>query len=322
MARVLLVINCQADASYQNREVLHSLYSDRFDGLAFAVNHSCPTDENYTNIVSHWQPAPLGPHNKCCCGDHAIGVHTFHPRLQAVAERADAYEFIVFAEDDCLLSPRLNSLRIQQLCANYDAVLPEIWLCDYADASWTWNPYAAYYSELEEVKRYFDVSRLGRHWANYSGKTFPPRSGVPMFAGFADFFILRTSLLREVVADWLVLEHMWHEIAIPTAILHHTDRIGPTKWLALWGDDRNRSLEDLMAMLHTVDWLHPVKASRYPSSRIRDAYRWIEVFSNVVDSGMKKGGVLWVYRRSPNVPTRHRSTPPWMILATRFASCH
>ena len=37
---------------------------------------------------------------------------------------------------------------------------------------------------------------------------------------------------------------------------------------------------------------------------------------------MKKGGVLWVYRRSPNVPTRHRSTPPWMILATRLASCH
>ena len=78
----------------------------------------------------------------------------------------------------------------------------------------------------------------------------------------------------------------------------------------------------------TRDLIHPrllnldARLIRLGYSDMKAVALQLEVFSNVVDSGMKKGGVLWVYRRSPNVPTRHRSTPPWMILATRFASCH
>jgi hypothetical protein len=36
----------------------------------------------------------------------------------------------------------------------------------------------------------------------------------------------------------------------------------------------------------------------------------IEVFSNVVDCEMKKGGVLLVYQVSPTGPRGQRSTPP------------
>jgi hypothetical protein len=279
MTDVLLVINCQEDASYQNRQLLHSLYSDRFD-VAFLVNRSCPTDERYTTIVSDWQPAPLDPDNRCLCvnpslGVHAIGVHTFHPRLKAVAETANRYEFVVFVEDDCLLSPRVNPVRIQQLCADYEALLLEIWLCDPVNAPWIWNPFAGRYSEREDVKKYFDVSRLRQHWRDFSGNILPDQSGVPMFAGFSDIFILRTSLLREIIADLPVSESMWHEIAIPTTILHHTGRVGPINGIALWGEDRNRSLEDSVAILRTADWVHPVKLSRYPASRIQDAYRTV-----------------------------------------------
>jgi|SRR5665213_1797238 len=280
MPRVLLAVNCQLDSSYQNREVLQSLYGDRFDAIAFVVNHSCATDKHYTNIISYWEPAPLGADNRCLCGnpfygDHSIGVHTFHPRLQYVADNAEDYEFVLFVEDDCVLSPRVTANRVQELCANYDAVLPGIWLCNPTDSSWVWNRRVERYSNREGVKKYFDAARLREHWRNFSGAPFPPQPGVPMFAGFADFFILRVSLLRQIIADLQALEQVWHEIAIPTAILHHTSRIGLAEGIALWGDDRNRPLNELIAMLRSVDWLHPVKLSMYPSSRIRDAYRAI-----------------------------------------------
>ena len=277
MASVLLVVNCQADASYQNRRLLHSLYADRFD-MAFLVNRSCPTDETYTTIVSDWQPSPLGPDNRCLCcpasaGDHAIGKHHFHPRLKAVAEMANPYEFVIFVEDDCLLSPHVNPLRVQQLCADHDAVLPVIWLCDLADTTWVWSRYAAFYSNQDEVKKYFDRSRLRQHWHDFSGAMLPPQSGVPMFAAYSDIFILRTSLLREIIADLPITEKMWLEIAIPTTILHHTGRIGLVKGCALWGEDRNCSPEEAIAMLRAADYVHPVKLSMYPASRIQDAYQ-------------------------------------------------
>jgi hypothetical protein len=281
MAEVLLVVNCQADASYQNRRLLHALYSDRFD-MAFSVSPTCPMDENYTNIVSQWQPAPLGPDNRCLCcppsaNDHGIGKHHFHPRLKAVAEAANDYEFVIFTEDDCLLSPRLNPGRVQQLCADHEAVVAGIWLCDPADTTWIWSRFVAPYSEREEVKKYFDCSRMGRNWQRYSGALLPPQSGAPMFAGYSDIFILRTSLLREITADLPITAEMWLEIAIPTMLLHHTGRIGTIKGVALWGEDRNRTPEEAIAMLRTADYVHPVKSSIYPASRIQDAYRAVAV---------------------------------------------
>ena len=282
MSRVLVAINCQSDFSYQNRELLQSLYGDRFDDLAFVVNDSCLTDKNVTNIVSHWRPAPLGPDNRCLCcpasvGDHTIGIHTFHPRLQYVAERANDYEFVLFVEDDCVLSPRLNAKRVQELCALTTPSCPA-----YGLAIRPMRPGFGIVTSKPIPK--WEKSRIistGLACGNI-GRAFPARRFLfnPMcqcspVIPISSFYAL--SLLREIIADFQALEQVWFEIAVPTAILHYTSRIGLTEGIALWGADRNRPLEELIAMLRPVDWLHPIKLLMYPSTRIRDVYRAISL---------------------------------------------
>jgi hypothetical protein len=252
------------------------MYGDRFPDIAFAVGETCERDDRCTNIVTRWRPRLVDHFCGACnpaYGPHPAGNLCFHPRLVEVAAAADGYEFVVFTEDDCVLAPRIDPTQIRRRCADMDAIVPFLSFCDRDDTSWVWTQHPTGYPAFDRVSDHFDRGRLLRHWAAFGGIPAPPVLYVPMFSGFVDFLVFRVDFIRRLVADLRVLEDVWHETAIPTAILHNTTRIGLADGVALWGAGRERSLEDLMGMLAAHDFVHPIKLSWFSDSEILDAYR-------------------------------------------------
>ncbi len=275
--RVLLVINYSLDFPYSNRHLLHEMYAHKFDGFALSVSRTCPTDAEFQHIVQSWQPTRF---INCPCGNrslktHSIHVHTFHSRLIDVAAFADGYEFVVFAEDDCILAPQLDAEQIRRRCEASDAILSPIRSCQRDDPDWIWASHQSGYPEYDTVSDQLDRQRLLANWAAYSNIAAPDDPRVPMFFGFCDWLVFRVSFLQSIVDDLRRLQDVWLEAAIPTAILHNTSRIGISNGLALWFGDRQQPLVDLMHKLRDHDFVHPIKLLDHSREEVLAAYRAI-----------------------------------------------
>lgn len=268
---VLLVLNCQADFSYGNRRTLARLYGDRFPDLLFTVGASCAIDPDFPTLATDWSPRLK--HNLCACCDpsvdpHPSGRHATHPRLARVAEYAASrgFEAVVFAEDDCLLGPSVDRDSILARLERHDALVPHLGLCDRDDRAWVWTRHPTGYPAFDAASSTLDRPRMLRHYAAFSGGFAPPILAMPMFGGFVDMLVFRTELLLRMAPDLIALQDVWHEAAIPSALMNRTARVGPLRGRALWGDDRDLPTESLFAMLHGDDYVHPIKLSRVAES--------------------------------------------------------
>jgi hypothetical protein len=278
---VLLVLNCQQDLSYANRHVLRALYGDRFPELAFAIAATCAPDIAFRNIATAWEPR-LRENICCACydladGRHPAGIHVTQPRLVEVARAAAAegFRYVVFADDDCILSPRLDPAEIRHRFAatGAEAIVPSLWFCDRDDDSWLWTRHPTGYPAFDAASARFDRHRLLRHWESFSGTKAPPVLYVPMFGGFVDWLAFRVDFLDRLVPDLLALADLWHETAIPTAILHQTDRISLADGAALWGADRHQPTDALFGLLADRDFVHPIKLRWIGADAALTAYR-------------------------------------------------
>lgn len=273
----LLVINCQQALSYDNRGVLTSLYGDRFPSMLFTVGGTCPIDPAYPTLATDWTPRLRD--NVCACCDpsrdpHPAGRHATHPRLARVAEyaRDRGHDLVVFVEDDCLLGPGVDDGSIRQRMEGRDALIPYVAYCDRDSARWVWTNHATGYPAFDVSARGFDRERMRRHYAAFSGEPAPPVLFTPMFGCFADMLVFRTELLAAMAPDLIALQDVWHEAAIPSALMHRTSRVDRLNGVALWGDGRERTRDELFGMLNVRDYVHPIKLSHYSASEARDAY--------------------------------------------------
>lgn len=271
----LLVINCQENRSYNNRKVLLALYGDRFPNIVFTVGASCAIDPDVHTLACSWEYRLKD--NVCACCDpnmdpHASGRHATHPRLVEVAKQAREFETIVFIEDDCVLSPKIDPDAIRERLGSNDALIPYVGFCDRDSTSWIWTRHATGYSAFDEAACKFDRARLLRHWSEHSGQIAPPVLYTPMFGGFVDILVLRVKTLLAMVPDLIALQDVWHEAAIPSALMHRTARIGTIQGHALWGADRDQPREALFEKLAQGDYVHPIKLSYYTEEQARACY--------------------------------------------------
>jgi hypothetical protein len=275
---VLLVVNCQRDASYGNRHLLTALYGGRFSEIVFTVGGTCPVDDAFRTIATSWEPALV--HNQCACcpadlpwGRHPAGLHHYHPRLARLAKEIPDYEYILFVEDDCVLAPWVDPDWVRRRCEAADALMVYLDFCDRDRQTWFWARHPAGYEAFDRVSSRFDRRLLLRHYAQVTGLAAPPVSYVPMFSAGSDGYVLRAELLRRMAADLEALAEVWVEAAMPTAILNHTTRIGPFDGLALWGDERDQPIEALFGALRDHAFVHPIKLLGQDERNVRNLYR-------------------------------------------------
>jgi hypothetical protein len=272
---VLLLVNCQHDYCYPNRHLLRRMYSERFARMVFVVNRSCRLDGGYEHLIASRWSQPGG--NVCICenpvyGRHSTHVHSFHSRLVDASRIEGDHEYVLFVEDDCLLAPWLNAAEVKRACDGYDAVLPPIRPCPRDNLGWVWTHHAAGYPAFDEVSPSLDLTRIVRNYEKYSGEK-PPRADSPcMFNGFVDCLIFRREFLHRIAADLTLFSNLWHETAIPIAILHHTSHIGVSHGAALWDEERQWPLAKAIGLLAVQEFVHPVKLSRYGAHELLAAY--------------------------------------------------
>lgn len=277
---VLLVVNCQRDASYGNRGVLAELYGPRFPNLVFSVGPDCPVDPRVPTIVTPWSPTLRD--NQCAAcpasepwGRHPAGIHNPHPRLVQVAREMGDHDHILFVEDDCLLAPRVDPGWVRTRLADADALIAYIDFCDRDDRRWVWGRHPTGYEAFDRLSDRFDRRRLLDHHAARTGLPAPPVGYVPLFSGFNDVLAFRAEFLRRIAPDLEALAEVWHEVAVPTILLHHTTRIGPFAGLPLWGPERDRPLDELCGLLAEHDFVHPVKLLGKDPCEVRRLYRGV-----------------------------------------------
>lgn len=271
---VLLIVNCALDSSYGNRRVLQAMYGDRFDGLVFTVSATCPVDPRFRTIAQSDSPPPR-PLCICCndeLGEHGALRHSFHWRLLAADPVAADYDFVLFTEDDCVISPHWDADRVRRCGEDSDALSPAIRPCSRDNPDWVWTRHAAGYPAFDAAAERLDHRRLASHWADYGGSSLLPAAEPVMFYGFCDFFVASRRIWRGLMQDLDALRQVWHEAAIPTSLLHQTPRIGVSTGLPLWGSDRERPLSELMGLLDEHDFVHAIKLSQYSEAEILAAW--------------------------------------------------
>lgn len=271
---VLLIVNCALDSSYGNRSVLQAMYGNRFDKLVFTVSATCPVDPHFPTIAQRDAP-PARPLCICCndeLGEHGALRHSFHWRLLAADPIAADYDFVLFTEDDCVISPHWDADRVRRCGDDFDAVSPPLRPCRRDNLDWVWTQHPAGYPAFDAASERLNHRRLAAHWADYGKSSLPPTADPVMFYGFCDFFLATNRIWRGLMEDLGALRRVWHESAIPTALLHQTPRIGVSTGLPLWGSDRERSLSELMGLLDEHDFVHAIKLSRYSEAEILAAW--------------------------------------------------
>lgn len=179
---------------------------------------------------------------------------------------------ILFTEDDCVISPSIDAEPVRQRCGGLDCILPPIWHCDRGNTDWVWTHHGTGYPAFDASSPTFDRGRMIVHWTDYGGGPLPEEKRPPMFYGFADWLLFRGSFFARLMGELRTLRDVWHEIAIPSAILHNTGRVGVSNGAALWDDARARSLEELIAMLENHDFVHPIKLRHFAHETVLEAY--------------------------------------------------
>ncbi len=299
---VAVVINFQIARSRANREILRALYGERFPKLGFCVGPDLDSGADVDldagsepdTIVSSWRPTRLLHHQCGACpaeySRHPAGIHQLHPRLVAIAESPwiEGADWLLFVEDDCLLGPHVTPETLVERAGDAEVVLSPVWLCDRDDDdAWLWPWHPTGYPAFTEpgVADRLDRDRLLAHWEAYSGHPAPPLLYTPLFGAFADWILIRPSLLRRLVPDLLAMAEVWHELAIPTALMHHSARIGLTNGLSLWGHDRNQPLERLLGLLPGRDFVHAIKPGLYPPEALIAGYRALTPSASAIAAG-------------------------------------
>jgi hypothetical protein len=273
--RVLLVVNCALDRSYENRHVLRALYDEQFDAFNLAVSQTCAIDPAYATIVQSWDinesqiPCPCGTE---ALGEHTTSIHSLHPRLIDIARHSEDFDYVVFAEDDCLIAPTIRSDWVVQQMAERDVYLPPIEFCPREHTTWVWTQHETGYPAYDRIAHRLTQKQLRDHWSQYSHEGLSHDERTPLFFGFVDFVIFRSEFLRDIASDLATLINVWHEVAIPTAVMSRTSRIGRSNGVALWGEDRQRTLDDLTSLLRQHDFVHPVKLSQYSHQSLCSVY--------------------------------------------------
>jgi hypothetical protein len=274
-AKVLLAINCQLDESYDNRFVLSRLYADRFDDVVFCVAATCGRDNRFNTVTS--DAVVSNENDPCICGwhwlmgRHSAMIHCYHHRFADIAKAAEGFDFLMFTEDDCLLSPRLNADEVAHRLNSQDAVMGPIRHFQPARDPWPWAHHVSGWSALMDARVHFDVQRLVSNWIHYSGQAAPSEP-LPLFYAFCDFLMLRVEFLMQLQDDLCALRRVWHEAAIPIAALHNTHRIGRSNGLTLWNNDRFQPPDQLMAHLTVRDFVHPIKLRQCRPEHILQLY--------------------------------------------------
>lgn len=275
-ARTRLIINCPHDASYRNRGLLRELYAARFEDVAFFVGPECATDPDFPTFVQT-RELPRLPQD-CLCGStaygpHAVTRHITHPRLAEMAEAVSDCDYVVFLEDDCLLSPEISGASIDKRWPGCDIIMPPIQPCPRSHTEWVWTQHSSGYLAFDRAAREGITARTRENWRRYSAGGNCHLGGDGLFYAFVDCVIFRAETLCDLAPTFWKMREVWHEAAIPTAAIEHTSRIGVLDGVALWGDARNRPLEELFSLLEGRDFVHPVKSGLYDSQRLLAAYQ-------------------------------------------------
>ena len=261
--KILLLIYFNYDEHYSNRKLLVELYREQFDSIGFLIHESCVPDPAFRNFVSCWQPPPLSEENRCPhCGTRPAQYHNMHTRLAEVAPQLMEYDAVVFMHDDVLLSPSFSSAWVEHALGEQDALLMKLdWLDPIRNAWWTWTNHGCGWPAFARVAQFFDQRVFSSHWHAQSGEALPTDGPPLAFWAEMDLSVLRTSLIRDMAEDMMRLSDVWSEIAIPTAIMHHTSRVGISGGIALWGERRDLSLEELLDLAEHHPFVHPLKVS-------------------------------------------------------------
>ena len=259
----LLLIYFNYDEHYANRKLLAELYREQFAAIGFLIHGSCVPDPNYRNFVAYWQPPELTDENRCLhCGTRPAQYHNMHTRLAEIAPQLAEFDTVVFMHDDVLLSPSFSSEWVERALGNQDALLMKVGILDPDRTTWwAWTNHSSGWPAVARVAHQFDQYRLSGNWKMRTGVDLEVGKKALAFWGEMDLSVLRTSLIRKMVDDLMRLKEVWSEIAIPTAILHHTSAVGISGGLGLWGEARKKSFEELLTLVATHPFVHPLKIS-------------------------------------------------------------
>lgn len=199
-SRLLLAINCQLDSSYANRHILTDLYRGRFPDIVFVVGNTCRIDELFPTVVSSKSPGTSVP---CACATarvapHPAEIHFLHPRLVAVSAISQAYEGVLFVEDDCLLSPHITAEELATDLETCDAVTAPLRPC-FPDDEWLWAGHGCGYPAFLPVADQFHTERVARNWRELNShyRSLPAMS--PLAGGMSDWLLLRSKDRKSVV---------------------------------------------------------------------------------------------------------------------------
>lgn len=270
----LLLIYFNYDEHYANRFVLSELYREQFANIGFLIHSSCTPDPRYRNFIAHWEAPELTEENRCLhCGIRPAQYHNMHPRLAEITPQLAEFDAVVFMHDDVLLSPRFSAKWVEQQLREYDALLMKVWDLDpVRDSWWVWTNHSSGYPGVEKVASHFDQRALASNWKQRTGTELSVGERALAFWGEMDLSVLRTSLIRAMVDDLRCLQGVWTEVAMPTAILHHTANVGISGGLALWGDDRVKSFDELLALAAEHPFVHPLKVSELDPADAKRRY--------------------------------------------------
>ncbi len=280
--KTLLLIYFNYDEHYANRKILTELYRDQFAAIGFLIHGSCPPDPEYRNYIAHWQPPPLTEANRCVhCGTRPAQYHNMHTRLAEIAPQLMEFDAVVFMHDDVFLSPSFSAQWVAQALEGYDALLMKIGALDpKRDTWWVWTNHDSGWPAVARVAQHFDQSTLSRNWRERTGSNLPTDREALAFWGEMDLSVLRTSLIQAMIPDLYRLHEVWSEVAIPTAIMHHTSRVGISGGLALWGEEREKSFDELLALAEQHPFVHPLKASTLDPSEAKQRYEQLRIKLN------------------------------------------
>ncbi len=127
---------------------------------------------------------------------------------------------------------------------------------------WMWVDHETGRPSLARLDGYLDPDRLWRNWCAYRGEPITPTpTERPIVSAWSDLLLAESRLMIEIARDYVAFQTVFHEIAVPTILLHATSQVGVARGAVWWGAERNRPLDQLLAALVEpgAEFCHPIK---------------------------------------------------------------